>query len=133
MEENRQYCKRIADEIEAYDTGSVWKCPECGETVDDYSNDSETCPSCGEEMEQLSIYDYLADVLDYEITIDSRLEYKSAKIWVTLGGPNVWIDTAEKAVKLAWGTDREEYPLDWDTSAHLDEVLEGEYNARRGR
>lgn len=84
------------------------------------------------DFEQLSVYDYMADVLDYEITIDSRLEYKSAKIWVTLGGPNVCIDTAEKAVKLAWGTDREEYPLDWDVSAHLDEVLEGAYNARRG-
>lgn len=55
MEENRQYCKRIADEIEAYDTGSVWKCPECGETVE--ADGPEACPSCGEKMEQLGLYD----------------------------------------------------------------------------
>lgn len=126
MNENREYCKRIAQELEAYAAGRMWRDVETGEEKE---MDPETV---SDDFEQLSIYDYLADVLDYEITIDSRLEYKSAKIWVTLGGPNVWIDTAEKAVKLAWGTDREEYPLDWDVSAHLDEVLEGAYNARRG-
>lgn len=132
MEENRQYCKRITDEIEAYDTGSVWKCLGCGETVEAPAEDPETCPSCGEEMEQLGLYDWLADALDVEYTVDNDLDYKAAKIYVTLGGPTVWVDTADRAVKLAWGTDREEYPLDWDTSAHLDEVLEDEYNARRG-
>ena len=132
MEENRQYCKRITDEIEAYDIGSVWKCLGCGETVEAPAEDPETCPSCGEEMEQLGLYDWLADALDVEYTVDNDLDYKAAKIYVTLGGPTVWVDTADRAVKLAWGTDREEYPLDWDTSAHLDEVLEDEYNARRG-
>lgn len=131
-EENRQYCKRIVDEIEAYDTGSVWKCLECGEIVEAPSNNPEACPSCGEEMEQLWLYDWLADALDVEYTVDSNLDYKAAKIYVTLGGPTVWVDTSERSVKLAWGTDREEYPLDWDTSGHLDEVLEDEYNARRG-
>lgn len=130
MEENRQYCKRIVDEIEAYDTGSMWKCPECGETAE--ADGPETCPSCGEGMEQLGLYDWLADALDVEYTVDSSLDYKAAKIYVTLGGPTVWVDTAERAVKLAWGTDREEYPLDWGTSAHLDEALADEYNARRG-
>lgn len=132
MEENRQYCKRITDEIEAYDTGSVWKCLGCGETVEAPAEDPETCPSCGEEMEQLGLYDWLADALDVEYTVDNNLDYKAAKIYVTLGGPTVWVDTADRAVKLAWGTDRGEYPLDGDTSAHLDEVLEDEYNARRG-
>lgn len=132
MEENRQYCKRIADEIEAYDAGSMWKCPECGETTEAISTGPEVCRSCGEEMEQIGLYDWLADALDVEYTVDSNLDYKAAKIYVTLGGPTVWVDTAERAVKLAWGTDRAEYPLDWDVSGHLDEVIEDEYNARRG-
>lgn len=126
MNENREYCKRVADELEAYAAGRMWRDIETGEEKEmdfDAANDDD---------EQLSVSDYLADALDYEITIDSQMEYKSAKIWVTLGGPTVWVDTADRAVKLAWGTDREEYPLDWDTSAHLDEVLEDEYNARRG-
>ena len=129
MEENRQYCKRIADEIEAYDAGSMWKCPECGETVEAY--DPATCPSCGEEMEQLGLYDWLADALDVEYTVDSNLDYKAAKIYVTLGGPNVWIDTAEKAVKLAWGTDREEYPIDSDTCEEIDEYMQDLYTCQK--
>lgn len=101
MLENREYCKRIAKEIE-----------ECaaGKMVDDDEN-------------QISLYDYLFDVLDYEFTIDSRREYVSVKIWVTLGGPNVWIDTAERAVKLAWAADREEYPLDWDVCKEIDDIM----------
>lgn len=42
MEENRQYCKRIADEIEAYDTGSAWalylEAPECIDELDALAN-----------------------------------------------------------------------------------------------
>lgn len=127
MSENREYCKRVADELEAYAAGRMWRDVETGEEKE---MDPETVSG---DFEELSVYDYMADVLDYEITIDSRLEYKSAKIYVTLGGPTVWVDTAERAVKLAWGTDRAEYPLDWDVSGHLDEVIEDEYNARRGR
>lgn len=121
MEENREYCKRIAQELEAYAAGRMWRDIETGEEKE---MDPETV---SDDFEQLSIYDYLADVLDYEITIDSRLEYKSAKIWVALGGPNVWIDTAEKAVKLAWGTYRAEYPIDYDACEEIDEYIQDEY------
>lgn len=105
MTENREYCKRVTEEIEEYAAGKM---------VDDDGN-------------ELSLYDYLNDALDYEFTIDSRKEYKSAKIWITLGGPNVWIDTAERAVKLAWGVDREEYPLDWDICNEIDEIMQEIY------
>ena len=125
MEENREYCKRIAQELEAYAAGRMWRDVETGEEKE---MDPETV---SDDFEQLSIYDYLADVLDYEITIDSRLEYKSAKIWVTLGGPNVWIDTAEKAVKLAWGTDRAEYPVDLDTCEEIDEYMQDLYTCQK--
>jgi hypothetical protein len=121
MGENREYCKRVADELEAYAAGRMWRDVETGEEKE---MDPETVSG---DFEQLSIYDYIADVLDYEITIGSRLEYKSAKIWVALGGPNVWIDTAEKAVKLAWGTDRAEYPVDSDTCEEIDEYMQDLY------
>lgn len=101
MTENREYCKRVADEIEEYAAGKM---------VDDDGN-------------ELNLYDYLTDVLDYEFTIDGRKEYKSAKIWITLGGPNVWIDTAERAVRLTWGRDREEYPIDWNVCDEIDDIM----------
>lgn len=125
MEENREYCKRVADELEAYAAGRMWRDAETGEEKEmdfDAANDDD---------EQLSVSDYLADVLDYEITINSQMEYKSAKIWVTLGGPNVWIDTAERAVKLAWGTDRAEYALDWDTCDEIDKYMQELYTCQR--
>ena len=125
MEENRQYCKRVADELEAYAAGRMWRDVETGEEKE---MDPETVSG---DFEQLSFYDYMADVLDYEITIDSLLEYKSAKIWVTLGGPNVWIDTAEKAVKLAWGTDRAEYPVNSDTCEEIDEYMQDLYTFQK--
>ena len=105
MLENNEYCKRVVEEIEEYASGKM---------VDDDGN-------------ELSLYDYLNDVLDYEFTIDSNKDYKSAKIWITLGGPNVWIDTAERAVKLAWGTDREEYALDWDVCEEIDCIMQDIY------
>lgn len=116
-----EYARRVADELEAYAAGRMWRDVETGEEKE---MDPETVSG---DFEQLSVYDYMADVLDYEITIDSQLEYKSAKIWVTLGGPNVWIDTAEKAVKLAWGTDRAEYPVDSDTCEEIDEYMQDLY------
>ena len=100
MNENREYCKRIADEIEAYAAGQI-------------TND---------EGEEMNLYDWMAEALDMEYIITSQRDYKACRIWVTLGGPNVWVDTEEKAVKLAWGTDRETYPLSWDTCDELDSI-----------
>lgn len=125
MEENREYCKRVADELEAYAAGRMWRDIETGEEKE---MDPETVSG---DFEQLSVYDYMADVLDYEITIDSRLEYKSAKIWVALGGPNVWIDTAEKAVKLALGTDWAEYPIDPGACEEIDEYMQDLYTCQK--
>lgn len=101
MLENREYCKRIADELETIAAGQA----------------------VNEDGEEMSLYDWVNDALDFEYTIDSQRQYKAAKIWVTLGGPNVWVDTAEKAVKLAWGTKRAEYLLDWDVCDQIDEIM----------
>lgn len=59
MEENREYCKRIAQELEAYAAGRMWRNVETGEEKE---MDPETVSG---GFEQLSVYDYLADVLDY--------------------------------------------------------------------
>lgn len=101
MNENREYCKRIAYEIESYANGDI---------KDD-------------DGEILSLYDWINDVLDFEFVVDSRKNYVSAKIYVTLGGPTVWVDTAEKAVKLAWGPDCEEYLIGWDAAEQLDDIM----------
>lgn len=106
MNENREYCKRIANEIESIYNGEI------------LNDDGET----------MSLYDYFSDVLDFEYTVTSQREYKSVKIWVTLGGPNVWIDTSDSEIHLAWGTDRESFPLDWDARNEIDSIFEEYYN-----
>ena len=101
MNENREYCKRIVDELETIYNGDLFN----------------------EEGDTVTLYDYFSDVLDFEYTIDSQKEYRSVKVFITLGGPNVWIDTRTSAVHLAWGTDREEYPLDFAVRDEIDSIF----------
>lgn len=104
--ENRDYLLRLREEIKNYYNGFE------------------------EEGEEKGMYDYLTDVLDFEITINSRMEYSSCKVWVAFGGPNVWIDTAEREIKLAWGGERDSVYLDSDICDEIDSYFEEIYNCR---
>lgn len=106
MNENREYCKNIANELEAIYNGEV----------------------LNDDGEQVTLYDYFSDVLDWEYTIGSKKEYKSVCIWVTLGGPNAWIDTSDSYIRLAWGTSGEEYPLSYNVRDEIDSIFEEYYN-----
>lgn len=136
--ENREHCKRIAEELEAYAERTVYRCPECGEVIrwdDSQYNDDEstyTCQSCGEtfdesDLEALSVYDFIADAYDIEYRIGSDMEYRSVKIMVAFGGPNIYIDTARRLVTLHWWTDYAEYPISSDAAEELDNVMEELY------
>lgn len=106
MEENKKYLEGIREELEAIYNGEA----------------------TNEEGEAASFYDYISDCLDVEYIINSRKEYKSCKIWVTLGGPNVWIDTDTQEIKLAWGTDRESLWLPSEICEEIDSVMEEFFN-----
>ena len=95
-----EYAKRIAEEIEDYYNG--------------------TAAEAGEEV---SLYDYFVEVLDYEAILTSQKTVKSVRIYVTLGGPTCWIDTEEHAVICHWGADQAEYPIDWDLCNELEEIV----------
>ena len=100
MNENREYCKRIADELEAIYNG---------ETEADF-------------------FDYIADALDIEYRVGSEKEYRSARIMVAYGGPNVFIDTKNQLVQLYWWTEYAEYPLAYGVASWIDEYMEELYN-----
>lgn len=106
MNENKNYCKNIAEELKSIYNGEI------------KSDDGEI----------MTLHEYMSDILDFEYTITSRREYKSVKIWVTLGGPNVWIDTSDSYIRLAWGSEREEYPLDYDICNEIDAIFEEYFN-----
>lgn len=55
--------------------------------------------------EPTDLYDYFSDVLDCEYTISSTREFLGVKVWVTLGGPNIYIDSRAGEIVGHWGTD----------------------------
>ena len=139
--ENRERCRHIAEELEAFADGRVYRCPECGETIEepDEHGDVFRCPSCETvcsfgvsyaepELEQQGIIDFLEDALDIEYRCNSRKEYRSAEVMVAWGGPNIYIDTADSYVKLYWGGENATFPLSYDARDALDEYLEEYFN-----
>lgn len=138
--ENRNHCKRIAETLEEYVNGLIYKCPECGghcNVEEDENENGETIYKCScgcvseYEPEQMTLYDYLEDIFDIEYRISGRGEYRSVQIMVACGGPNIYIDTASKQVELYWWTDRADYPISYDAAAALDEWAEEYYNCTR--
>ena len=59
-----------------------------------------------EEGQPYSAYDYLFEALDIQWTLNNNKTYRGARILVTCGGPNIWIDTTHNNVEGYWGTDR---------------------------
>lgn len=109
-EENFEYCKRVAEELEQYINGEI--------------TDKET-------GETLSIYDYFSDVLDFEFIINSNLTYSAIKVYVTLGGPTVWIDTYTGSVELRWANEKASYFLLSDTVDAVNDYFEEYYNSMK--
>ena len=137
--ENINTCKRIAEELEQYAAEKMYRCPECGEVIPwsnaQYSNETNlyTCQSChdtfdADDLEALSIFDFLKDALDIEYRVGSDKEYRSVKIMVAFGGPNIYIDTASRLVTLHWWTDYAEYSISSDACDALDEYMEEYFN-----
>lgn len=134
--ENRETCKYIADTIEMYTNGDGYKCPHCEQVhniieYEDSEHENEngetcyTCPNCGgeiveNELEAVSIYDYFdGDIFDIEYRVDSNKEYRSVRVMIACGGPNIYIDTKQRAVVLHWWSEYADYML---TSSACDEI-----------
>lgn len=134
-EEGRERCQRLAEEVNAYADGNIYRCPECGEVVEmpDDVGEKFKCYHCKEvaevdQYERLSIYDYMDDILDIDFTVNRYKEYTSCSICIGWGGPNIYIDTADAYIKLYWGSTREQYPIRYETRDQIDEWAEDYYN-----
>ena len=103
------YCNRIYKELEAVYNGTA-------------END---------DGEPATMWDYFADPLDYEYTIAANGEYLGVRIYVTLGGPNVWVDTRRGEIAGAWGTDRADRWLPSEIAAEIDEIFSELYRCTR--
>ena len=139
MTDNRKHCENIAKDLEAYANASVYRCPKCEAIIEwDNENYNEenakyTCPECDatfdeSDLESLSLYDYFEDCYDIEYRIGSDRRLRSVCIMVACGGPNIYIDTASRAVELYWWGDRASYPIDKDVCDEIDYYFEEIFN-----
>lgn len=129
---NIEHCKKIALQLEKYVNGEVYKCSECEEA---FTDNNLFCPNCHTPVdliegahEQLSIYDYFSDVYDIEYIVNSQKEYKSIRLMVAYGGPDIYIDTDIKKVELYWWSDYAEYPLKNEVCELIDNFGEEIYS-----
>lgn len=133
--ENRERCERIAKELDNIAERNYYRCPHCGKVIewdDDQYNDGDavyTCPECGETfkenaLEPYTLWDYFDDVYDIEYSIGGDMSYRSVRLMIACGGPNIYIDTGAKEVQLYWGTDRASYRLLSDTCEEIDSIFE---------
>ena len=118
--ENFGRCKRIADDVTLIADGAYIDDDENVIGADEYEGLSE------EEQEAYSpydLYEYISNCLDYTYTLNAGGSYRCCRVWVTLGGPNVAIDTSDMAVLLWWGLDTASYGLSIDVCNAIDDVV----------
>lgn len=139
--DNTAHCIAIANELDAFASNSMIRCPECNEIVSmPYEEGKSVELDCGckvdiddlDDLDEVSMYDYFEDhIYDIEYTISGDFDYRGARVMVAFGGPNIYIDTNSKRVELYWGFGKAEAALSNCAVEAIDAYFEDEYNMRR--
>ena len=139
--ENYECCKAIADNLEKvasgdyfmYDGGLYPIDTKDFSEVKGYRYDEENdmyIMADGEELFAGDVYpvgilEWLGDgVYDVEYTIGSDKEYRSVKLMVACGGPNIYLNTRTKDVELYWWSESARYPMSSDVVNMIDSIYE---------
>lgn len=125
--EHNEHCKQIAETLKKYVDGTITRCPMCGTEFQDGTSE---CTECGEETEIQSIYDFFTDIYNTKFRVSSKDadEVESVSFMVAYGGPNIYIDTAERKVLLYWWTESGEAWLDDDVVEAVNEFANELWN-----
>ena len=111
---NAEYVKDIANTLEQIHNGEVAYCPYCGKMFKwdsvkfNEEDNTEYCPDCNEEVVNMFMSDYFNDDSIYNIEYRAPSKHddiNSVSVMVACGGPNIYIDTGDKKVKLYWYMD----------------------------
>lgn len=139
--ENTAHCISIAYELDAFVSGNLIRCPECGEIVSlPYEEGEGVELDCGcevdiddlDDLDGVSMYDYFRDsILDIEYTISGDFDYRGVRVMITCGGPNIYINTNNKRVELYWWGDTAYAALSDRAVDAIDAYFEDGYNIRR--
>ena len=73
--------------------------------------------------EPVNLREYLWDglAMDYRVGLDKSPT--ACRVWFTLGGPNIWVDTETDSIHGAWGSDREEVYISSELSDAILEIM----------
>ena len=135
--ENLKMVQGIVDELEMYASGDYFL--HNGKLFPiDYANFN-TIEGClyneevytlpdGEEVfegdiESATLFDYFNDFLDIDYVVDSNKEYKGARVMVTCGGPNIYIDSYRGEEQLYWWNERATAEIPANTCDEINEVF----------
>ena len=136
---NRDLIKKYADEIEAYTSGDLYRCFDCGKMFNAAEAEDEDCrifcPHCKKEqnkqqMEQITISDYSENISNYDYLIDSKFNYLGVKIYLIISNSNIWVDTQKQSLFLHWDGKKEKYMLSGDACDEIDDYFNEIYNLR---
>lgn len=139
--ENMEHCKAIADNLEKVASGDYFMYD--GELFPIDTDDFSEVKGCrydeendmyimadGEELCEGDVYpvdilEWLGDdVYDVEYTVGSEKDYRSVRIMVACGGPDIYLNTRTKDVELYWWSESARYPMSKDVIDYIDSVFE---------
>lgn len=151
--EHNEHCKHIATELEEVAAGNMYKYDYDFYTYEELKSaiiDGEIVPDELEENKEsgtftdietfaedyiesyfdpVSMWDFFGDdIYNIEYRIDGNKEYRSVEIMVACGGPNIYIDTAKKAVCLYWWNEKGIAYLSDETVVEIDYMFEEMFN-----
>ena len=73
----------------------------------------------------VSLFEWLGDnVYDIEYTVGSDKEYRSVRIMIACGGPNIYLNTRTKDVELYWWSESARYPMPYSVIDMIDSIYE---------
>ena len=135
------HCISIANELDAFASSNMIRCPECGEIVSlPYEEGEGIELDCGckididdlDDLEEVTMWDHLLNnTFDIKYTVDSDLDFVCVRAMIAFGGPNIFIDTSNGRVELYWGSSKAEAVLSNCAVDAIDAYFEDLYNMRR--
>lgn len=81
-----------------------------------------------EDGEPVDLWEYLADGLARDYRVGPDKTPSACRVFLSLGGPNIWVDTETDSIHGAWGSDREEIYIDSELSDAILESMTLDWN-----
>ena len=84
-----------------------------------------------DDLRARSAEDIVADALDIVVHSTIEGEYRGADVYITLGGPTIWIDTAAGMLRGEWWGDSAAVELPRGIVDAIDDVIQEVWGCRR--